>query len=716
MSDVKITDNFGLSADFQIRDDSPLAKAKLTQLVAAGKEFFDEFNKPIDQADIKTLSFGATATSPDLLSSDLPTLTLTRGVDCGITVITAADGFLFGKDPFSLSIPISSNEAWLGVEFDLITKVKAGASASFVGVSLENDAKLTCATYTLSSVSKPPLELLRDACAAGFNNFAIATGPGSIRNQLPGTVNQTEASGSITAKITLKQPYTLNPLASTDLPFSTTASIQPNVTLQLSGSVAITGDFLFRSYKKAPNLVQIGVYKKKGSTFTAAFTAGAGIGGNIGDDDILGALLKAALPGVDVTKAGITGDNAKALNKVIKGGINRSLTAQLNATCSAAYTDEAAIAYEIDLEAGAAAATDSAFKLAMQGDWMSLQELPNARRIRNIVVETAEKKVALTFNFFGFYSATSVNDYLKSCTILLDESGQTSIIDKVDASRIRGSVTPYASDSEKLQKALMEDFLCTATYAAAGGKLNLQITAMQSYLDYQRNMARDEMNQNVLLGYQLGLISHGSLDTVLSANPSFRHACATATVKYDSAALLGVFFSDVTNRKARTQEELEEVGRKTMCAFLDPTDATDALRIGVLNNPDAWRAMDDTGNPAAFGTIVYLQHLGPTQLAAVTADWVSIRWYADAISRVAPALLATIAAIEAASPANPTQDPEFMKQRSRLASVLGAVTRNTDAAFVHGWGEAVIFALSENHGVAEMTLAWNSNQMHYGPK
>ena len=715
MADIKITDNFGLSADLQIRDDSPLAKAKLTHLVSAGKELFDEFGKPVDQADLKIVSFGATATSPDLLSSDLPNLTIGGGVNCGISVLSSTDGFVFGKDPFALPIPIASNEAWLGVELDLIAKVKAALSASFVGVSFEGDAKLSCTTYTLSSVPKPPLPLLRDACATAFSNFSITTSSESIRKQLPGTVNQSEVSGSITGKITLKQPYTLNPLASADLPFNTSASLQPNVTLQVAGSVTITGDFIFRSYKKSLDVIQIGVYKKRGSTFTAAFTAGAGIGGNIGDDNILAALLNAALPGVDVTKAGITGDNAKALNKVIKDGIDRSLSAQLNATCSAAHTDEAAVAYEIQLTSGAAAATDNALKLAMQGDWTSLEELPNAHRIRNIIVDTIEKKLSLTLNLFGFYSFTSVTDYVKSCTLLLDASGQASLIDKLDASRISATVTPYTSDSEKLRKALMEDFLCTATYAAASGKLNLQLSATQSYLDYQRNMSRSEMKQNILLGYELDLIPQGSLNGILGSNPVFQHACTTATVRYDNAALLAIFFSDPTAQKARMQDEIEKVGRETMCAFLDPSDPTDAVRMEILNNSDAWKAMNEIGNTHAFGDIVYLQHLGTTQLAAVAGDWVSIRWYADAISEVAPALLATMAAL-ATTGTNPTQDPQFMKQRAKLANVLGAVTRNTDAAFVHGWGEAVMFVLSGKRGLADINLAWNSNQLHFGPQ
>jgi hypothetical protein len=54
-----------------------------------------------------------------------------------------------------------------------------------------------------------------------------------------------------------------------------------------------------------------------------------------------------------------------------------------------------------------------------------------------------------------------------------------------------------------------------------------------------------------------------------------------------------------------------------------------------------------------------------------------------------------------------------MKARATLANVLGAVTRNTNAAFVHGWGAAVMFALSGRHGSATMDLTWNSKSLHY---
>ena len=257
-----------------------------------------------------------------------------------------------------------------------------------------------------------------------------------------------------------------------------------------------------------------GVYKAHGTTLSVSFTAGAGIEGDIGSTDVLGKILNKALPGIDVTKAGIDGDNADALNAAIKDGLDRSLSAQMNATFSASLTDEAAVLYQIKLDPSDA--VDAALGKALHGDWTQLEKLsvqtPGAvRRLRNIAVETTEKSLAFNLNLFGFYSAVSVDDYVKSCTVLVDDTGQISIIDKSDASRISASSAPFAADKDKLRKALMEDFVCTATYAVVAGKLKLDITATQSYFDYDRSMSHTNMKENVMLGYALGLIPFGSL-------------------------------------------------------------------------------------------------------------------------------------------------------------------------------------------------------------
>jgi hypothetical protein len=715
MADIKITNNVDLSADLKIRDDSTLTKAKLTQLVATDEQLFEDLGKPIDQVDEQSVTLGGTFTSPNLLSGDVNCSTFGAGINCGLRIRKPGDKLLFSDDGFSPVIPIAANQSWLGVEFDLSATLTAGASANGIGVSFAGATKLACSTHSLFSATVPPLLLLRDACATGFSNFSLATSAAAIRQQLANTVNVTDVSGSIKATVSFAQPFDLNALASANLPFNETASIQPTVTLKLATSLQIAGDLLVRSYKMSETTVRIGVYKKHGSTLTASLTAGAGVGGDIGTDDVLGALLSAALPGVDVTAAGITGDNAKALNAVIKDGLNRSLSAQLNATCSAAVTDEAALVYDIQLDTNDDGATDHALGLALHGDWTALEALPNARRVRNIVVETVDKKRTLTVNLLGFYSATSTTDYLKSCTVLIDDSGQITITDKIDASRISASTSPYAADSDKLRQALMEDFLCTATYAAMSGKLNLKLSVVQSYLDYKSNMSRDEMHENFLLGYALGVVPQGSLDSQLNATPSFYHALVRVIVHYDMPALLDIFYNHPASKTQRSNEELEQVGRDVMCLLLDPSDSTDAVRLSVLKNNDAWTQMDSIGNTAIFNTIPALSRLSATELAVVCADWISIVWWAAALSKIAPALSAAIIALDNAPTANPTQDVGFMKARTKLANVLGAVTRNTDAAFVHGWGAAVMFALSGRHGSAEMDLTWNSRNLHFGP-
>ena len=265
----------------------------------------------------------------------------------------------------------------------------------------------------------------------------------------------------------------------------------------------------------------------------------------------------------------------------------------------------------------------------------------------------------------------------------------------------------------------MEDFLCTATYAVVAGKLNLKLTVTQSYLDYKPEMSRHEMHENVLLGYMLGLIPFGSLDDTLKANSSFNHACATAVVKYDMPALLNIFFKDPSSMEPRSKQEIEIEGRRVMAALIVPPGgddgATDSIRLDVLRNDAVWAKMDEIGDVAAFNTIGGLSHLGTTQLAAVSGDWVSIAWWSDALSRVAPAIKDTINALAHVSTNDPAHDPSFMKARDKLADLLGKVARNSDAAFNPGWGEAVTFGLSGGRGVAEMDIVWSGGTRHYVP-
>ena len=145
--------------------------------------------------------------------------------------------------------------------------------------------------------------------------------------------------------------------------------------------------------------------------------------------------------------------------------LNNSLSLSLNATCSAAFADEAAVAYSIDLSTGDQAKTDSAITSA-RGDWSALGTLPNATLLRDITRQTEQVEHRIVINLLGIYNAESVDQFVKTCTILHDADGQVLITDKATASHVAVASAPFLADSQKLRSALSEAFLATVTYVA----------------------------------------------------------------------------------------------------------------------------------------------------------------------------------------------------------------------------------------------------------
>jgi hypothetical protein len=167
-----------------------------------------------------------------------------------------------------------------------------------------------------------------------------------------------------------------------------------------------------------------------------------------------------------------------------------------------------------------------------------------------------------------------------------------------------------------------------------------------------------------------------------------------------------MFFADPKTRAGHSRADLVKTGRRIMQALIDADDPAAGTRLRILADDETWRAMDQTGNTAQFRFIPALSRLGVTDRSAVETDWVDIAWWADSMEQIAPRLSGMIQAI-GASNGDPADNPEFMKKRANLAEALGAVTRNTRAAFVGGWGLAVMFALSGGAAEVEMDIAWD---------
>jgi hypothetical protein len=711
LANLQLTDAFGLNTTLQIRDDSPLAKAKLTHLAGVGHSLANVMDTPIDQLPVKGFSFGADCLAPSALIGTAAKVTLGAGVCCAVSIMTPIDKSLFEQDGFALAI--LPDQCWIGIELDMTADANLQAQTDGFGVGIKGTAKLGSTTYTLIRANEGRFPFFREALKTALDRFYVASNVAALRNQAVGTVYATELSGTVTFSGSYQVPLAVSALASADLGLNYKISVQPETTLKLSGSITISGDLIVRSHKGSDTALEIGVYKKKGSILAANFTSSVGIETDLGATDLAGGFLKTLFPGVDCESAGITGDEAKNLSSALNACIDRSLSIAMNVGCSAATTDEAAVLYGVDLSAGNSDETNAALKAALGGDWTRISRLKNASLIRNIVTDEKEYKRQIAVNLFGLYNAADVDSYVKSCTILHDENGQVAVIDKTRASRISVAAAPYAADSDKLRRALAEDFLSTASYAVIASRLKPELTIQQSYLLYDQKLTRQEMRDQILLGAALNLIEKDSWDSTLAANPVFPHARISAAAKYNTAGVLSLFFASTGSRQARTRTEIERIGRDAMIAVIDPVDPAGIQRVAVLRDDQIWNAMDANGNFASFGSIPGLQQLASPVLGAVGADWASIVWWADSIVKAAPSLAALLTYLDTIPPENFSRNPEFIAKSKAFQNVIGSVARKTHAAFAGGWGMAVVFALAGSGASRTMDVSWGSVTKHY---
>jgi hypothetical protein len=700
MQDIPITDSVHATEDLQLSDTSPFSLSKLSSLNFNDLPVISDFKKPIDQSTIQRASFGAKLIAPSMLIGDGTQFVVQDVITGTLSIHKPADKTLFDPDGFAPEIAIQNGECWIGFDVQTSLTAKVGATFDGFGAGLQGTTAVALGTHLLLKSTSGVLPTLGGALKTVMESYTLARGAAAIRNQSTGIVTTADVAGTVKFTASYSLPINVNPLASAGLPFNYKLSLIPQATLEIAGEIALLGDFVVRSYKTSETQLILGVYKKRKTTLAVKFTAAGGIAAGIGQTDVLTPFLGAVFPGINATAAGFDGEDAADLGTALKECVDNSLSAALNGSCSASQSDEAAVVYAIDLAGGNAGQTDAALTSAFRGDWTLIDALPNAKPTRNIFKEVHDKKHKITINLLGFFNAVTVNEYVKTCTILRDPNGPIVLIDKAKASHVQAAGLPHLADAEKLRSALAEGFLSTVTYAAIQLK---DFTVQQSYEKYAAKMSSDDVRRQVLLGRALNLITGGAWGAELSDNSAFNHAKASVTAVYTSASTLRLFFGDPATRAPYRREQLERIGRDARAKLIDPHEDNGGARLAALHDDAIWSALDECGNVAAFKTLPSLRRFTTTAIGAIAADWSDIYWWSDAVLKVAPKLSDVLSAT----------DPGFMKARKSLEDALERVAANAKAAFGDGWGLLVMFLLSEGAPALEMDLGWNGKFQHY---
>jgi hypothetical protein len=698
MPQITISDLTG-SAEIDTSDTSLAGKNQLTSLIASSSELVAALSQPVSGGSFNDAQLAATfAKSSIPLESN--SVTIKAGVNASLTVYRNADSPLFAGDAYDDPIEIAPNECW--VSFELDTSLDASVAVPLpggFGASFEASSAPDFSTYVFIPAVQAPNTTVAQAIEQTIDTFTIVSSSADVLALPQDVVCVTDIAGTVKIEGSWSLPLAVNQLslASANLPFNQSVSVSPSLTLGVQGDITLTAEFGLRVRRTAQNLIHMGIYKKRGTTFDASFTASAGVGANLGSTDLINEFFTAIDPGIDVSKSGSAAD----FEQVLSDSLDRSLTISLNAACTAAFADEAAVIYEIDVTTPDSA-TKEAIDSALTGDWTKISKLVNARKIRNVITETVENRYSLTVNLLGLYNYSSVADFVRSMQLVTDPTtGKVVITDTETAKQITVASTPLAADSDRLRLALYNSFLATAVYQAliSGSGVTAGFCATQEFVLYQDSMDYRKALTQLNTGEVLGAMPTSVKTALPGVGSPVRHARFAATCNYSNDDVMRFFFSDIQKLTPRKAVDLEKIGRNVLASLLDPQNPTDLLRIQVLYNDAVWATMDATGSNIA---------------APYYSDWFDITAsWAPSIAKVGPILADTIAYAKTVQ-GDPSQDPTFMKKRASLAQALDAATRNTKAAFNQNFPVCVmatLAGLTPGDKGPSFSAAWNSTTL-----
>jgi len=669
MPKISVGDLTG-SVNIDMSDTSLPGKPQLSGLTTATAGLLAELPAPVAGAKFQDAKFSAVFDKPSIpLQGN--TLDVKASVNCIVAVARASNSPLFGKDDYD-PIEIKSNECWVSLELDTLLDATVAAPLPYgFGVCFETSTAPGFATYVLIPGAPGPPTTLQQAIVRALGAFNILDSAADVLAIPPGTVYTADMAGTIKIAGSWSLPIAVNQLslAGAELPFNSSISVKPAAAVKVKGYIALTSEFNVRFRRTASNLLRIGLYKKRGATFDASFTASAGLVAEDRNTDLINAFFTAAASGADVS--GMQPPDAAKIKKVLSDSIDRSLAICLNAACSAAFSDEAAVAYELDIST-ADPSTSAAIDDALHGDWTAIARLPNARKIRNAIIDTVETNFTLSVNFLGLYNYRSVADFVRSMEAVANlETGLVLITDTATARRIVTSSTALGADPDKLRAALYEGFVATATYKAllAGMGAQPAFCVTQDLLLYKNSMPYRDALKQLNAGEVLGVMLPAAKTTLPPSGGPVHHARFAASCTYSNDDVLRFFFTDIQDFIPRELAGVKKMGRKVLASLLDPQDPADQKRIAVLLDDDEWTAMD--AHPPQISMSFY-------------PDWYDITHWAAAIAAVGP-LLADAIRFARTVAGDPMANLAFTKKRAALLLALDGVTHNAHAAFDHAF-------------------------------
>ena len=502
------------------------------------------------------------------------------------------------------------------------------------------------------------------------------------------------------------------PLATPALPLAGKAiQLNAGAKVDVGASFEIEANWQIRTRAVSDGLIELGIYKERGSHWDLAITASAGIDASLGGKDLLTAVIDKLSKNPEADKkqlgaAGLDPEQIKAINAAISSSIDHSIHASLSLDLNGLNSDEAAFLYRIEpdkLNGDTAVAVTA----ALDGDLTVMDSLkpdvrengaagPGVTLVRSILTRTKETGATFKMNLLGLYNFLSLSDFISKSQVI-HEPVSGDVVFKETASGKRIGIITLPQEQTKLRKAIFDAVLMTTAYRSGGALETMQMEC--SHVHFALHATTNEHTMSDYLDWfvALGLLDMPGKTALMQGFRGTGPSTCTARAAFNDVACQAMFLD--SNGQARPNKDYVDLGRNALKVLLMPGDQNDAdlYRREVLESDRIW---DQFHGQPAIGPVMERERgwrWDDARIHVLEHDYSVIVWWAHAMSSTAAKVFDMRGFLKHADPATLESNKAFLAKVADVQKHVMDVVKNSPMSFDQPFG---LVALARASGPA----------------
>jgi hypothetical protein len=706
MPDIQVTDQLDKPVEtikIDLSHPSSLVRYLKTELLhlAVLPDFLARKDDILSQAATKPIEFQAKAQQKFQLGNTNPEIDITPAAQATIRVNASPGTNLFDDDPFHAQVKVPDATGYVSV--GLQGSLDLGVSGSDGDLTFGFDKT---STVTLEYLKAFPLgageSTLGDALGQTLASYVIPADLSDLDALKMNDIATVSGQGSLKVSGEVKVSAFPNPLASADLPLGAgPIAVQVGPVSGLSASFTISGSYQVRTRRKDANTIELSFLRERGTELKADFSTSAGVTAQLGDTDLIGALLGAISKdptGDKMLLADLQPGEIKTLATAIKGGLDRSLQIAVGLVLSSAPDDQAAFQYEIQ-PAQLSPQSIVAVHKALDGDLSHLTSMeegmqeggilaPGVKMLNSVLSAAHTRGITLKINLLGILNYLTVSELIRQSEILTDDvTGDVTIKETVTGNSITAVVEPMARN-EALRKAIFDSVLATTSYRAGKAVVLPDLNCEQVHFALNQVTNRQIMGNYLRWFIALKLLTvqdnAAFVKNFIDGGPS---TCVLRT-SFGNAECESMFFDG--DNHLRPPQYYLEFGRQALRALLDPEhQAIDQLRYKIVDDA-LWPTALSIGANVNLGPLVGLG-TSDAKVDLLIGDVLVITEWAKAMTEAGAFVQDMRTFVSDSNVATLFENKDFKRKRDALQQKMAAIVKASGIRFDEPWGMVCLF-------------------------